>query len=57
MWASFFFLYLWLGMLAVDVSGANAFIFSALLAAAIYLFVRTCSEEDPVRRRQWARVP
>jgi carbon monoxide dehydrogenase subunit G len=57
MWASFFFLYLWLGMLAVDVSGANAFIFSALLAAAIYLFVRTCSEEDPGRRRQWARVP
>ena len=29
LWASFFFLYLWLGMLAIDVSSANAFIFGA----------------------------
>jgi carbon monoxide dehydrogenase subunit G len=55
-WASFFFLYLWLGMLAVDVSGANAFIFSSLLGGAIYLFVRICSDEDPTWRRRWARI-
>ena len=43
LWASFFFLYLWLGMLAVDVSGPTAFIFAALLGGAIYLFVWICS--------------
>lgn len=56
LWASFFFFYLWLGMLAVDVSGANAFIFSAILGGAIFLFVRICSEDDPARRRPWARI-
>jgi carbon monoxide dehydrogenase subunit G len=56
MWAAFFFLYLWLGMLAVDVSGATAFIFSALLAAAIFLFVRICSDDDRSWRRRWAPI-
>jgi carbon monoxide dehydrogenase subunit G len=55
LWASLFFLYLWLGMLAVGVSGAVAFIFSALLGGAIFLFVRICSEDDPAGRRPWAR--
>jgi uncharacterized protein len=52
-WAAFFFVYLWLGMLAVDVSGANAFIFSALLGGAIYLFVRICTDDDRSWRRRW----
>jgi uncharacterized protein len=39
LWATFFFVYLWLGMLAVDVSGPSAFILSALLGGAIYLFI------------------
>jgi carbon monoxide dehydrogenase subunit G len=39
LWSIFFFVYLWLGMLAVDVSGPSAFILSALLAGAIYLFI------------------
>jgi carbon monoxide dehydrogenase subunit G len=39
LWAAFFFIYLWLGMLAVDVSGPSAFILSALLGGAIYLFI------------------
>jgi uncharacterized protein len=56
LWASFFFAYLWLGMLAVDVSGANAFIFSALLGCAIFLFVRICGDEDPAWRRRWAPI-
>jgi uncharacterized protein len=56
MWASFFFLYLWLGMLAVDVSGATAFIFAALLGGAIYLFVRICSDDDRSWRRRWVPI-
>lgn len=39
LWAAFFFVYLWIGMLAVDVSGPSAFILSALLGGAIYLFI------------------
>ncbi len=40
-WAVFFFLLLWVGMLALAVSGATAFIVSLLAAGAIFLFVRT----------------
>ncbi|MGH3117520.1 MAG: SRPBCC family protein [Gaiellales bacterium] len=58
LWAAFFFVYLWLGLLAVDVSGANAFIFSALAGASIFVLVRIGLEDDPaVRRRPWARSP
>jgi carbon monoxide dehydrogenase subunit G len=39
LWAAFFFIYLWLGMLAVDVSGPSAFVLAALLGGAIYLFI------------------
>jgi uncharacterized protein len=54
LWATFFFLYLWLGMLAIGVSGPAAFIFSALLGAAIYLFIWIGLDEDPARN-PWAR--
>jgi hypothetical protein len=40
LWAFGLGLYLWLGMLAIGVSGATAFIFAALSAAAIFLYVR-----------------
>jgi hypothetical protein len=40
LWAVGFGLYLWLGMLAIGVNGATAFIFAALSAGAIFLFVR-----------------
>jgi hypothetical protein len=56
LWAFFFFLYLWLGMLAIGVSGANAFIFAGILAGAIFLYVRIYGEEDPSRRRPGARI-
>jgi hypothetical protein len=56
LWAFFFFLYLWLGMLAVDVSGATAFIFAGILAAAIFLFIRIYGEEEPSRGRPRARI-
>ena len=39
-WALFFFVLLWVGMLALDVSGATAFIISLLAAGVVFLFVR-----------------
>ncbi|HXH87853.1 MAG TPA: hypothetical protein VNI55_04525 [Gaiellaceae bacterium] len=44
-WAVIFFLILWVGMLAVGVSGATAFILSLVSAAAIFLFVRVNGDE------------
>ena len=46
-WAVVFFLILWLGMLAVGVSGGTALILSLVLAAAIFLFVRLNGEDRP----------
>ena len=40
-WALVFFLFMWLGALAVDVPGGVAFIVSLVAAAAIFVFVRT----------------
>jgi len=46
-WAVIFFVILWVGMLAVGVSGATALILSHVSAAAIFLFVRLRGEERP----------
>jgi hypothetical protein len=40
LWALFFFLLLWLGMLALEVSSATALILALVAAGAIFLFVR-----------------
>jgi hypothetical protein len=40
-WSLVFFLYMWLGALAVDVPGGLAFVVSLVAAGAIFLFVRT----------------
>jgi hypothetical protein len=40
LWALFFFLLLWIGMLALEVSSATALILSLVAAGAIFLFVR-----------------
>jgi len=40
LWALVFFLYLWLGALAIDVPGGVAFVVALLAAGAIFLFVR-----------------
>jgi hypothetical protein len=56
LWAAFFFLYLWLGMLAVGVSAASAFIFAAILAFAIFLFVRIYGERESSGGRSRARI-
>jgi len=43
-WAVFFFLLLWVGMLALDVSSATAFILSLVAGGAIFLLVRLRGE-------------
>jgi hypothetical protein len=47
LWAVFFFLLLWIGMLALDVSGATALILSLLSGGAIFLFVRLRGDSPP----------
>jgi hypothetical protein len=49
LWALVFFLYLWLGMLAIGVDGGTAFIWSALAGFGIFFFVRILGEERPRR--------
>jgi hypothetical protein len=49
LWAFGFFLYLWLGMLAVGIDGATAVILAAVLGGAIFLFVRIYGEDPPRR--------
>jgi hypothetical protein len=40
-WSVVFFLYMWLGALAIAIPGGAAFVVSLLAACAIFLFVRT----------------
>ena len=39
-WSLVFFLFMWLGGLAIDVPGGVAFVVSLVAAAGIFLFVR-----------------
>lgn len=48
-WALGLGLYLWLGMLAVDVSGGTAFLLAAVAAFGIFFFVRIFGEDPPRR--------
>jgi uncharacterized protein (DUF58 family) len=43
---------IWLGMLAVGVSGATAFIMAALSGIAIFLYVRLYGRARPQRTRE-----
>ena len=47
LWAFFFFLYLFFGMLAVGVAKGNSFIFSALAGFGIFLYIRIYGEDTP----------
>lgn len=49
LWAIGLGLYLWLGMLAVGVDGATAFILSVLAGCAIFLLVRLYGGDEPSR--------
>ena len=46
-WTVVFFLFMWLGALAVGVSGAIAFIVSLVFACGIFLVVRTRGGDHP----------
>lgn len=47
LWALFFFLLLWLGMLALEVSDATALVLALLAGGVIFLFVRLRGESRP----------
>ena len=49
LWALFFFLFLWFGMLAVGVSKATSFILALVLGVVIFLFIRLFGEEELAR--------
>jgi hypothetical protein len=49
LWAFGFFLYLWLGMLAVGVGKGTSFMLAAVAAGAIFLYVRIYGEDRPGR--------
>ena len=49
-WAVVFFLVMWLGALALGFSGGTSFVISLVLAAAIFLIVRTRGGDAPRRR-------
>ena len=46
-WSVVFFLYMWLGALAIEVPGGVAFVVSLVAAAAIFLFVRLRGGNGP----------
>jgi hypothetical protein len=46
-WSVVFFLYMWLGALAIDVPGGIALVLSLLAAGAIFVFVRTRGGDSP----------
>ena len=55
LWAVGFGAFIYYGSLAVGVSSGTAFIFAALSAFAIFLFVRIFGEEVPPRRQATRR--
>jgi hypothetical protein len=52
LWAFGLGLFLWLGMLAIGVNKATAFIFAALAACVIFLYVRLYGDDEVQRARR-----
>jgi hypothetical protein len=52
LWALGFFLYIWLGQLAVGIGKGSAFILAAVAGGAIFLFIRLFGEGGPKRARR-----
>jgi hypothetical protein len=46
-WSVVFFLYMWLGALAIGVEGGIALVVSLVVAAAIFMFVRLRGGDAP----------
>jgi hypothetical protein len=60
LWAIFFFLFLFFGMLAVGIGRGTAFILAVVAGLLIFLFVRIFGEEElgpPNVRRLRRRLP
>jgi hypothetical protein len=55
LWAIGLGAYIYFGSLAVGVSSGNAFLFAALAAFGIFIFVRVFGEETPPRRQAKVR--
>jgi hypothetical protein len=55
LWAIGLGAYIYFGSLAVGVSSGNAFLFAALGAFGIFIFVRVFGEETPPRRQAKVR--
>ncbi len=51
LWALFLSLYIWIGMLAIGVSGATALIVALLSLFGIFFFVRLFGGDEPRRDR------
>ena len=51
LWAFGFFLYLWLGMIAVDVAKGTSFVLALVAGGAIFLFIRVYGQDQPGRAR------
>jgi uncharacterized membrane protein YiaA len=49
-WAAFLGLFIWVGLLAVGVSQATAFLLAVVAGFGIFLFVRLYGEEEVPRR-------
>jgi hypothetical protein len=49
LWAFGFFLYLWLGMMAIGIHGMTSFILSAVAGGAIFLYIRVYGESRATR--------
>ena len=52
-WAFGFFLYIWLGQLALGIGKGSAFILGAVAGGAIFLFIRLFGEGGPRRARRY----
>ena len=48
-WSVVFFLYMWLGALAIGLSGGTSFVVSLVAAGAIFLLIRTRGGNEPGR--------
>ncbi len=53
-WALVFGVYVWLGGLAVGVSGGTAFIFGAVIGFLVYILVMVYGTDQPRRRARRA---
>jgi hypothetical protein len=51
-WAFGFFLYIWIGQLALGLNRGGAFILAAVAGGAIFLFIRLFGEGGPRRARR-----